>query len=68
MSISDSVDEMVKRVLATHPVQLGDTSIIDGLKANNGNCPCMVKDVPCPCPSINKPPCHCGLFVPKKTK
>lgn len=42
--------------------------ILLGLEANDGNCPCMIKPVKCPCGTVDlkriekNKSCHCGLF------
>lgn len=43
-------------------------SVVKGIIKKNGNCPCRLGSVPCPCPfhedEINENgKCHCGLFV-----
>jgi ferredoxin-thioredoxin reductase catalytic subunit len=45
--------------------------IVKGLIRKNGNCPCRLGFVPCPCQFheqelINKGKCHCGLFINKE--
>ena len=55
-------------ICAQKGVSVKDDSIIEGLVANGGYCPCRAGKVPCPCPSLDKAieeggACHCGLFT-----
>lgn len=48
-------------------------SVVRGLIRKNGNCPCRLGSVPCPCQfhtqEINDTGrCHCGLFINKEKK
>jgi len=50
--------------------KLSDVSdtVIKGLLKREGNCPCRMEDVLCPCPDHEKEievtgTCHCHLFV-----
>ena len=40
--------------------------IIEGLKKNDGNCPCSIDKKPCPCNDFYEDKkCVCRLFIPK---
>lgn len=66
-----TLEEKINNFKEENDLDLSEYSdtIIDKIVEKDGNCPCQLGDIPCPCNCLavveSKGYCHCGLFYKK---